>query len=295
MNALFPLATTNANAGMFADPSSAGLVQGQDMSDPVTVFRLRGGVISTAETLPMWGGLPLYQQVPTGPSNTAPNRSLGPVVGRSTTVTGGSKPIMAWSVFQQNYSWVNAPGSTAPQGAPGQSCNYYPIGSLARIVVACDPILIDLQGGLTNAGASLAWDFTNGQLIPYTGTIAVSSGTYNNTTGVATVTLASAAGISAGDAFQLSSLTGTGAFASLNGTWTATQVAGAVVTFQAPAGLGATAITGGSFADGSQLSGLPTQFNVLDVFASNCVTVGYNATTGATNWLFGTAAAIIQI
>lgn len=293
MNNLFPQLTTNGNAGLFADPSAYGYVQGQDMSDPSTNFRLRGGVLNSNETLPMWGGIPLYQQVPGANPGAAPLSAMGPVVGRATTVTGGSKPIMAWSVFQQNYSWVNAPGSTAPQAAPGQSVNYYPNGSLARLVVACDPLLIDLQGELTNA--AVAWDFVNGLLVPFSGNLTVSSGTYNNGTGAATVTLTTAPGISVGDSFILSGLTGTGAFASLDGTWTATEVAGDVVSFNAPAGLGAATITGGTFTTGTSLATLLTPFNVLDVQASNCVTVGYNPTTGATNYEFSGACALIQV
>lgn len=291
--ALFPAATTNANAGTFADPSSGGLVQGQDYSDPSVDFRLRGGLLNSAETLPMWGGVALYQWVP-GVTAGQPIRALGPTVGRATTVTGSTKPIAGFSVFRGNYAWVNEPGSTAPQAAAGQSVNYYPLGSLARIVLACDPALVDLVGAVTNA--ALAWDFTNQLLIPFLSST-ISSGTYNSTTGVVVLTFAAAQALSPGDTVTLSSLTGTGAYASLDGAWQVTAVSGVTVTLQATAALGAAAITGGTMATGTSLATLQTPFNVLEVQNTNAVTVGYNATSGLTNYNFGpgNACALVSI
>ncbi len=75
----------------------------------------------------------------------------------------------------------------------------------------------------------------------------VSSGTYNNTTGVVSLTLSAANVVQAGSSFNLSGLTGTGAFASLDGLWYAAHLTtGATLVFQAPSGLGATTITGGN-------------------------------------------------
>jgi hypothetical protein len=115
-------------------------------------------------------------------------------------------------------------------------------------------------------------------------------------TGVITLTMPSNPGISVGDDVTLSSLTGTGAYASLDGTWPAIAgTTGDTVVLQGPVGAGAATITGGSFTTGAALSTLPTQIQVLDVQASNCVTVGYNSLTGATNWEFSGACAVVQI
>jgi hypothetical protein len=289
---LFPSATTVASASMFSDPSTYGLVQGTAFPDPSTRWRLRGAILNAAETTPMWGGCAVYANVPGGTG--APSLSLGPLVGKATTVSGGSKPIAGWSVFDQAYNMVNSPASTAPQAQPGQSVSYYPLGSLARIVLACDPTLLDLQGGEVFAAGALAWDFNDQLLVPVV-TDTVVSGTYVSGTGVGTVTLSTAPGFDVGDSIILSSLTGTGAFASLNGTWEVTGIAGGVVTFQATAGLGAATITGGSLTLGGALSSLPTPLQVLSVQAANCVTVAYNAVTGATNYAYTGACAVVQL
>jgi hypothetical protein len=83
-------------------------------------------------------------------------------------------------------------------------------------------------------------------------TSAITSGTYNDTTGAVVLVLTSAVtNIRANVPFTLSGLTGTGAFASLNGDWkaispTATSVGVTTVYFMAPSGLGASTITGGT-------------------------------------------------
>jgi hypothetical protein len=66
-------------------------------------------------------------------------------------------------------------------------------------------------------------------LVPYLGTLAISSGTYNNTTGAVALTMAVAPTFSAGDSATLSSLGGTGAFASLAGTYTVQSIVGSIV------------------------------------------------------------------
>jgi hypothetical protein len=84
--------------------------------------------------------------------------------------------------------------------------------------------------------------------------IGITSGTYNTSTGVITLTLPSvgAASTGMGPKAGLSSLTGTGAFASLNGDWTVLSVTGSgpyTVTLQGPT-VAASTITGGQFSTG---------------------------------------------
>jgi hypothetical protein len=294
MNQLFPTQTTVGNAGLFADPSTYGLVQGMSEPDPAYYFWLRGGILNAAETLPMWGGVAIFENVPGPSGSTQPSQTQGPQVGRATTVTGGSKPLAGWAVYDQAYAWVTSPVSQAGQAGLGQTIPYYPLGSRARVPVACDAALAaELQAGPSNA--PIAWDFVNQLLVPYTGALAITSGTYVSGTGIITLTMPSNPGISPGDSVTLSALTGTGAFAALDGTWPAiTGTTGTTVVLQGPIGAGAATITGGGFTTGAEL---PLNLRVLSVQTSNCMTVSYNAGNGFTNWNFGpgNACALIQI
>jgi len=284
-----PYQTSVGNAGLFTAKSD-GLRQGTAYPDPSTRHRLRGGLLATTETLPMWGGVGVFANVPGGSGN--PSYTLGPIVGRALSLNDAAKPLAGFSVFDQAYNMITSPQSPVPLIGPSGQVNWYPLGSLARIAVACDPILVDLRGG--PIGAQVSWDFTNQLLIPFEGTLTVSSGTYNNTTGVITLVMSAPVTFGPGDSVTLASLTGTGAFASLDGTWTALTASGTGVTLQGPVGVGASTITGGSATVGGAASqALPCK--VLDVQATNCETVSYAAATGFATWNFNGACAVIQI
>lgn len=284
-----PFVTTVGNAGLFSATSVGGR-QGTAYGDPSAVFRLRGGILAATETLPMWGGVAIYENVPFGGANP-PNANLGVTVGRANGLTG-SQALAGFSVFDQNFAGVTTPQSPVPLNYPGGQVNSYALGSKARIWVKADPILVNLRGG--PIGAQVSWDFVNQLLIPFIGTLTISSGTYNNATGLVTLTMSAAVGFSAGDDVHISGLTGTGAFASLAGDFTSLSATGTTVTYNAGAGLGAATITGGSLTLGSGASvALPC--SVLDVVSSNCETVNYNPTTGFAAWNFNDCAAVIQI
>lgn len=240
----------------------------------------------------MWGGVGIYENIPGVAGD--PGVPLGPVVGRANSLTG-SKALAGFSVFDQAYGMITSPQSPVPLiGSFGQVMSYA-LGSRARIAVACDPVLIDLQG--LPIGSQVSWDFVNQLLVPYVGTLTISSGTYNNTTGVVVLTMSAPITFDAGDAVVVSALTGTGAFASLNGTFTSIPVTvsgGTTVTYNAGAGLGASTITGGSLTLGSGASSaLPVK--VREVQATNCETVVFDATTGFATWDYDGACAVIQI
>lgn len=285
-----PFVTSVGNSGLFA-AQSTGMRQGTAYPDPATRFRLRGGLLATTETLPMWGGVGVYANVPGGAGN--PSYSLGAILGRAVSLTDASKPLAGFSVFDQAYNMVTSPQSPVPLIGPSGQVNWYPLGSLARIIVAADPALISLRGGPI-AGA-VSWDFTNQRLVPELGTLTISSGTYVSGTGVITLTMSAPISFGPGDSVTLASLTGTGAFASLNGTWTALAgTTGTTVVAQGPVGAGAATITGGNLTVGGAASqALPVK--VLDVQASGCEVVVYNSTTGFATWNFDGAAAVIQI
>lgn len=281
---------TSVSEGMF-NTSSQGYRQGTAMPDPTSRNKQRTGILATTETLPMWGGVGIYENVP-GVTN-GPNASLGPVVGRATALTG-SKKLVGFSVFDGAYGMVVSPQSRVPLIGSGGQVMTYQLGSLARIVVAADPELVaDLQG--STILPQVSWDFTAQRLVPYLGTLTISSGTYDDTTGLITLTMSAPIGFDAGVAVVLSSLTGTGAYASLNGTWmTLEPTGGSTVTAQATAGLGASTITGGSLTLGSGAnSALPV--TVLDIQSAGCMVVEYDSDTGFANWNYDGCAALIQI
>jgi hypothetical protein len=282
-----PFVTTVAE-GMF-NTTSVGLRQGTAFPDPATRNRSRTTVLAADETLPMWGGVGVYMNVPGVPGG--PGVPLGPVSGRANSLTG-SKALAGFSVFDGAYAMVTTPQSRAPLAGPGNQVIVYPLGSLARIVVACDPVLVNLWGQPIRPQVS--WDFVAQRLVPYLGTLTISSGTYVTGTGVITLIMSAPAGFGAGDEAVISSLTGTGAYADLEGSWEVTNVAGSTVTLAGPPGAGAATITGGSLVLGSGASSaLPVA--VLDVQATNCIVVDYDEATGFANYNFDGAAAVIQI
>lgn len=80
------------------------------------------------------------------------------------------------------------------------------------------------------------------------GSYTISSGTYDNGTGVIALTvIGTITGTTAGDMMTMAALTGTGAFASFNnGEYEVISVVGQVITLQGDAAMGASSFTGGS-------------------------------------------------
>lgn len=283
-----PYATSAGNAGLF-NTNSTGLRQGTGYPDPSTRYRLRGCTLASTETLPMWGGVGVFMNVPGGTGN--PSYALGPPCGRATALTGASA-LAGFSVFDQDYAMITSPQSPVPLIGSYGMVNVYPLGSLARLAVEADPSLISLQQGAI--GAQVSWDFTNQLLVPFLGTLTISSGSYVSATGVITLAMALPVTFSAGDSATLAALTGTGAFATLDGTWTVLTAAGTAVTLQGPLAAGAATITGGNLTVGGSAS-QALAVKVLEVQATNCETVVYNPTTGFATWNYNGAAAVIQI
>src|SRR5271166_2778095 len=96
---LTPALTTTA-AGLFY-VKSEGYYQGQFLDDPAIRYQLKGGILKSTETLPMWGGIGIFVDIPTEPGNT-----LGGNVGRATTTTTTSATgLVGFSVFNQASNW----------------------------------------------------------------------------------------------------------------------------------------------------------------------------------------------
>jgi hypothetical protein len=167
-----PLLQTNA-AGMFTIESD-GFVVGTAMPDPAARFALSGGWLATAETLPMYGGLAISENIPQErPPVSRTDIALGGIIARGTVApaTGGAGAITGFSVFDQNYAAVNTPQSPVPVVGSGGLVNFYRLGSLARVALAADPALAAaVETGTTPITVPLYWDVTNLRVTATVGT-----------------------------------------------------------------------------------------------------------------------------
>lgn len=133
-----------------------GYVQGAPYDDPVARLWLAGGTLKSSETVPMWGGVPIFEYVTVAGNNAD---GLGPQVGRATsqaTTTG-------WSTNLQMNSMVVTPGNSVPLAAVGNGVGFFRYGTQQRLAVQVDPALV---ATLTSADAlinatALYWDVTN--------------------------------------------------------------------------------------------------------------------------------------
>lgn len=279
--------------GMFTK-SSKGVTQGTAYPDPAVRYALTGGTLDPNETLPMWGGCAIYSFVPG--ATGAPDTALGPVVGRATGIAG-SKPVLGFSVFDQDYSMIQTPQSQVPVAYSTMEVNFYPLGSRARIAVKCDPGLAALEGGLTNAQVS--WDFAAQQLVSYApayNAVTITGATWASTAGgqtTYTVGTDLTAVLSAGDAIDVSGVVSTGGTGvGYNGTRNVVSVDSThVVVTQAAAASPGTYSSGGTIAAGG--GALPV--TILEVMTENCQVVDAESSVGNYVWDFDGACAIIRI
>ena len=291
-----PVQTTNA-AGSFSVQSD-GFVQGIAMDDPAIRNELAGGVLAAAETLPMWGGVGIYEFIPAAGNNGV----LGRTVGRATSIAS-TYALAGFSVFNQAHGMISTPQSPVPLAGSGQSINFYRLGSGARIAVACDPGLVSLDGANTNQQVS--WDFNNQLLQAYdasTATFALTSFIDSYAANLHTISIVMAVAATnvqgVGDWINLSGVTntGTGGTAAVNGNFQITQwtdnqhfqiqIAGAAALIQS-------GNLGGSAVVNSGIGALNVK--TLLVLPTGNKTVAYNASTGFATWNANGACALIQI
>jgi hypothetical protein len=285
--AFTPMATTNA-AGLFSLTES-GLVQGIAHPDPSSRNFLAQGYLSSTETLPMWGGVGIYENVPLSTGDQA----VGGQVGRATSLS----TLTGFSVFDQAVNGLSSPQSEVPQYATGMTVNFYRLKSGARIAVACDPALVSLDGGLISQQVS--WDYTAQRLVAYTpaySAATITGATWANTSGgrtTFTVGTDLSATLSAGSTIDVSGVVSTGGSGvGFNGSFVVVSVTSTtVVVTQALSTSPGTYSSGGSIAAGG--GALPV--TVLRVIGSGCKTVNYNAATNQVTWNNNGACALIQI
>jgi hypothetical protein len=141
---------------------SDGYIVGMAEPDPSTRFALAGGWLATTETLPMFGGVGISENIPQErPPVSRADVALGGTIARATAEAN----LTGFSVFDQNYAAVNSPQSPVPTVGSGGLVNFYRLGCLARVALAIDPTLITLEGTLITSQVS--WDFTNQKIIAF--------------------------------------------------------------------------------------------------------------------------------
>jgi hypothetical protein len=146
---------TSTPQNTFLNPTQ-GYIQGTVYDDPTARMELVGGQLSANETVVMWGGRPITEQI----NVTAAGASdgLGPIVASAVsqpTTTG-------WTTWAA--SMVLIPGGAFPPvAAVGNFIAFYRYGSNVRLAVACDPALVTSISGGSNSilSQSLYWDVTN--------------------------------------------------------------------------------------------------------------------------------------
>jgi hypothetical protein len=298
-------ATTNA-AGSFG-LETTGYIQGTLLDNPVELFKIAGGQVATTETLPMWGGIPIIESVPTyPPTSLVSNFALGGSIARATTVSNWT----GFTCYNQAQAMLNWPQSPVPTSAPGTSVNLVRKGSNVRLAVAADPVLVSLQGSTITPTNGYSWDFNNQLLQPYdasTATIAVASaawalGVYTLTVVTANFTGTIAVPV-AGDMVNISGATNTGngggaaGAALVNGNFLIASVATSGSNTLLNINVGGTSAMYGTIGGSILLNyGVGAMaVTVLGVFPGNSMTAQYNSLTGNTVWNRSGCTAVIIV
>lgn len=287
-----PGLTTNA-AGSF-NTQSLGYIQGTAMADPATRNALAGGVLKSTETLPMWGGVGIFEFVP--PNGTS-DGSLGGSIGRANALTGATA-LTGFSVFDQAHAMINSPQSPVPLAAAGMSVNFYRLGSGARIPVQIDPSMVSLEGKIINGPVS--WDFNNQVLQPYVAsgaTESVSSMTWAATNGGQIALVMGAPTVfGLGDVVNISGAVngGSGGDAMVNGDFVINTFTDTThFTVLAPATAGEIASITGTIVLNVGTGQLACK--VIDVQIGNSMVVNYDPVTGFATWNRSGSTAVILI
>lgn len=290
-----PMLTTNGR-GSF-NIQTTGFIQGCALDDPAIRNRLAGGYLASTETLPMWGGVGISENVvPNAASGAIPRPELGGRIIRATNLStvGAAASLTGFSVFDQNHSAINTPQSPVPLVGSLMTMNFYRLGSGARIPVKCDPSLVSLDGTIITTLVS--WDFNNSVLQPYVAsgaTIAITSITW--AANVGTVVAGAAVPYGLGDIIYISGATntGTGGAAAVNGPFVINGFTDSThFTLAMPAAAGVIGTIGGTILANVGTGALPVR--VLDVEVGNSMTVSYDPVTGFATWdPAGTTAVIL--
>lgn len=297
-----PYVTVNA-AGSF-NIQSDGYIQGTAMPDPSARYRLASGVLATTETLPMWGGVGISET--TSPYATGQSQGVaGGLITRATNIssTGAASSLTGFSVFDQNYAMVNTPQSPVPMIGSYGAVNFYRFGSQARVALAIDPVLVDLEGNVITQQVS--WDFVNQRLVPYApayGPYTITGATWSSTSGGrATFTISGTTDpstlLAAGDDINVTGVVSTGGTGlGYNGAFTVVSFGGTSGSYTITVTLAA-ASSPGTYSSGGTVTagGGAVPCKILNVNVGNSMTVVYSSTTGFASWNRAGSCALVQI
>jgi hypothetical protein len=269
---------TVSNAAGFFGVKSDGLYQGVTMDDPAIRNSLVAGRVALTETLPMFGGIAI-QEIP-----KLDLIGIGNDIKRALQYN----QITGFSVFDQGSNGMVTPQSNVPAYMAGMSIGYYRIGSKARINFACtNAVIAQLANGV--APGNLVWQQT-GQCIDtyHSGaqSVSISSASYVSSTNIATITTASAHGLSVGDYVTIAGIT---IDTNYNGTVQVLSVTSTTaftynpITTPVSPGLGAAGTIAAPSATVAAALALPV--SIIGAQQGNSKIVNYNASTGYANWV----------
>ena len=146
--------TTTASSAFLLN--SDGYLAGTLYGNYPDRFRLEGGVVASAQSTPLYGGLPLTNTV-VAPSSTGQSSGLGETVAAAVT-TGAN--ITSWCVYDQASAGVITATSNAPLFYANSSINFVRVGSGAFVVLPVNPAAVATIAGGTSI-QTLYWNFTN--------------------------------------------------------------------------------------------------------------------------------------
>jgi hypothetical protein len=285
-----PALTSNAAGGFSVQ--STGYIQGMMIDEPATRFQLAGGILATAETLPMWGGVAIVealQGVGTYQNSAqAANNVLGNTISRALTTA----TITGFSVLNQQSAAIVTPQSNVPTEQPGQTVNFFRFGSGAKIAVQCDPALAAaLQ--TNSVSTQVSWDLGLQKLISYEVTTAANVFTAmswaSTAGGTVTATTTSNHGLTVGQWFTVSGVVP----AAYNGTFQVATTNGTTgMTFLLPA-----ASTPGTVTTQGQINALggALPVKVIGLNIGNSKIVVWDSVNQVANFANTGTTAIIEI
>lgn len=160
-----PYTTTNAQDSFLLQTD--GWVVGTFVDNPALRYTLEGGIVSSSQATPLWGGLPVTLEVP-APGSGGSSSGLGSTILAATASTN----IDGWCVLNQASAGVITASSNTPLYPSNTSANFVRAGSGLWVVLEVNPAAVNtIAGGGSNQ--TLYWDFVNNR-IDTTGTGALS-------------------------------------------------------------------------------------------------------------------------
>lgn len=284
-----PMINSNA-AGTFGVHWD-GLIAGTAYPDPATRFGLASGWLSDLETIPMWGGVAVSEQVPLpqGAPPMTPDPALQGAIRRATNLgpAGTALSLTGISVFNQAYGMINSPQQPVPAAPSYGQVMFHRMGQGARICVATAG---SFPGGQV-INTPVSWDFLNHMLVPFEAAYpanVITAATWAATNGgEVTFTTTTAHTVEVGGVFNITGMTPAG----YNGQYVAKAgTTGSTLIGTKLTNPGAATVMGTLVAGGGAFPCI-----VLAVRPTNCMVPTYNSATGQLSWNRNGSAAVIQI